>query len=185
LNDSQFDNLSGTSCTINSFDQPLILGNHHSHASICHDECPSTSCDLPFSHEYSNSELEHASVKEDICIETSPSPHFPLCPTIHNASTCGRDTPCSFFSPFDELSPQLTQGGDVVHDKIENCLIIERPSHFPSSLLLHEYNSSNHLPKAKKSGEICDRDGCHPEKSFEISTNNHPQVMHDLVQTSK
>jgi len=57
LNNSQFANLGGTSCTINYFDQPPILVSHHSHASICHDECPSA-C-----HEDFNSDLECALVK--------------------------------------------------------------------------------------------------------------------------
>lgn len=50
LIDSQSANLGEMSCTINSFDQPPFLGYHHSHASVCYDECPITSCDLLSSH---------------------------------------------------------------------------------------------------------------------------------------
>lgn len=97
LNDSQSSNLGGTSC----------------------DERPSTSCDLSFSHDNSNPYLECVPVKEDINIETSSSPHFSVCPTIHNTSTCIRDTPCSLNSSSDDISSQLTQGSEVFHDEFE------------------------------------------------------------------
>ena len=170
-NNSQYDNLDETSYIINSFDQPPVLGSHHSHASICHDKCPSTSCDLDF-----------PLVKEYFHIETSSSPHFPTCPTIQNTSTCIRDTPFSLTSSSDDLSPQLTQGSEVVHDEVENNLIIERTSHSQSSLLLHEDNSSSQLVEPKKCSETYDRDGFYPKRNYEISNNNHPQGMHDLVQ---
>ncbi len=103
LIDSQSTNLGETSCTINSFDQPRVLGCHHSHASVCCDEHPITSCDMFFSHVHSNSDLEFPPVKEDVHIKTSSSPHLPMCPTIQNASD--EDTPCSLSSSYDELSP--------------------------------------------------------------------------------
>lgn len=109
LNNSQSSNLSGKYSTINSFNQPPALGgsqpNDYNSISVCHNECPSTSCDLLVSHEYFNLDLEFFSVKEYVPIETSPSPLFPLCPTIHNTSSCNKDTPCSFASSSDELSP--------------------------------------------------------------------------------
>lgn len=144
-----FSNLGGTSCTINSFDQPPILSGHHSHASICHEKCPSTSCYLIFSHEISNSDLECANVKEYIHIETFSSPHLPICPTIHDTYTCGRDTQCSLASPSDELSPRLTQGNEYVHDEVEINLITECSSHSPSSLHVHEDDSSISLLKLR------------------------------------
>lgn len=104
FNNSQSTNLCETSYTINYFDQPPALGSDHSHASICCDEHPCTSCDLMFSHENSSSNLECAPVKEDICIETSFSRHLPIYPTIHNASTCVGDTPCSLSTSSNELS---------------------------------------------------------------------------------
>ena len=136
LNDYQSVNLGGTSRAINSFDQPLLLGSHHSHASLCYDKCPSTSGDLPFYHGNYNSDLECSPVKEEVHIETSSSPHLPVCPTIHNVSTCVKDTPHSLVSSSNELSPELTQGSEVFHDEIENSLITECTSHSPSSLLL-------------------------------------------------
>lgn len=108
-----------------------------------------------------------------------------MCPTIHNASMCIRDTPCYLTSSSNELYPRLTQGSEVVHDEVENSLIIERISHSLSSLLLHEDNSSSQLAEAEKSSATCDRDGCHSERTSEIRNNNHPQSMHGLVQASK
>jgi len=81
-----------------------------------------------------NLDLGCALVKEYVHIKTSSSIHLPMCPTIHNESTCIRDIPCSLVSSSNELSPQLKQGSDVFHDKIENSIIIERTSHSPSSL---------------------------------------------------
>lgn len=120
---------------INSFDQPLVLACHHSHASICCDERQSTSYDLLFSHVHSNSNLECAPVKVDIHIETSFSPHLPMCPTIHSASTCDGNTTCSFASSSNELSPRSTQGSEFVHD--ENSLNAHDSSHSSSSCMLH------------------------------------------------
>jgi len=51
--------------------------------------------------------------------------------------------------------------------------------------MLHEDNSLSHLARAGKFDEACDRDGYHPNRSFEINNNNHPQAMHDLVHISK
>jgi len=79
----------------------------------------------------------------------------------------------------------LTQGSEAIHDKIENSLITECSSHSPSSLLLHEDDSSNQLAEIEKYGETYDKDDCHFERSFEISNNSHPQAIHDLVQASK
>ena len=208
LNDSH---LGGKSSTIHSFNQPSALGGSHPNddnsISICHDERPSKSCDLLVSHEYFNLDLEFASVKEDVPIETSPSPHVPLCPTIQNTSTCNKDTPCSLSYSSNELSPRLTQGSEVVHDEFENSQIAENSSHPSSYLLLHEDNSPNQLSheispihlslnalskeplqssnlivvEAEKFGGTCDKDGCHPESSFEIRNNFQPQTMNDLV----
>ncbi len=185
LNDIKTTNLGGTSCTTHSFDQPPVLGSHHSHAYICRDEHPNTSCDLLFSHEDSNSDQECASVKEDVHTKTSSSPHLPMCPTTHNASTRVRDTPRSLVSSSNYLYPQFTQGSEVFRDEVENSLIIECSFDSPPSLLLHEDNSSNQLVEVEKYGETCDRDGCHLESSFEINKNNHTQAMHDLVHASK
>lgn len=183
LNDSQPTNLGETSCTINSFDQPLVLGYHHSHASVCCDECPRTSCDLLFSHLHSNLDLECAPVKENIHIETSFAPHFPVCPTIQIASTCNRDTTCSLAPSYDELSPWSTQGSEVVHDK--NSLNVQDSSHLSSSCVFHEDNLSCQLAKTENFDEACDKYRCHPKRSFEISNNIDPQAMHDLVHISK
>jgi len=51
--------------------------------------------------------------------------------------------------------------------------------------MFHEENSSRKLDEAQKFDQACDRDGFHPKSSFEISSNNHPQAMHDLVHISK
>jgi len=48
-------------------------------------------------------------VKEDIHIEASSTPHLHVCPIIHSASTCVRDTPHSLASSYYELSSQSTQ----------------------------------------------------------------------------
>lgn len=213
LNDSQSTNLSGKANTINSFNKPPTLGIDHSNdddsIDVCHDEFPSTSYDLSISHEYFNLDLESGYVKEYFHIETSFSPHYPLCPIVCNKYTCDRDNPCSLVSSSNELSPQLTQGSEVVHGEIENSQIIEYPSHSSSSLILHEDNSSNHLSheispnhfslnmlseeplqlsnlivEVEKSGDTCDEDGCHRVRSFEIRNNSYPQTIHDLVQDS-
>ena len=110
LIDSQSVNLGETSCIFNSFDQPPLLGCHHSHASICFDEWPCTSYDLLSSHVHSNSDPKCAPVKGDIYIKASFAPHLPLCLIIHNASTCIRDTSHSLASSSYELSPRSTQG---------------------------------------------------------------------------
>lgn len=120
LIDSQSANLGETSCTINSFDQPLVLGYHHSHTSICCDEFQSTSYDLLPSHVHSNSDLKCAPIKADIHNEASSAPHLPVCPIIHNKSTCVKDIPHSLAYSSHELSPRSTQGNEVVHD--ENSL---------------------------------------------------------------
>jgi len=75
----------------------------------------------------------------------------------------------------------LTQGNEVIHD--ENSLNTQDSSHLLSSCVLHEDNSASQL--AENFDEACDRDGCHSESNFEISNNNHPQAMHDLVHISK
>jgi len=152
---------------------------------MCNDECPSTSCHLPFYHEDSNLYLERALVKEDIHIETSSSPHLPVCPTIRNTSTCIGDTPRSSVSLSDELSPRVTQSSEVVHDEFENSPITEHTSHSLSSLCMHEDDTSNQLVEAGNSIKTCDRDGFHPESSFEIKNSSHPQAMHDMVHASK
>jgi len=131
----------------------------------------------------SNSDLECAPVKEDVHIETSFASHLLVYPTIHSASTCSWDTPCSLTSSSDELSPPLTQGSEVVHD--ENSFNAQDSSHSSSSCMLHEDNSSMHHAKAEKFDEACDRYGCHPKSNFEISNNIHRQVMYDLVHISK
>ena len=43
----------------------------------------------------------------------------------------------------------------------------------------------NLIVEVEKSGETCDKDGCHPVSSIETSNNTYPQTMHDLVQASK
>ena len=157
------------------------MGYHHSHAFVCCDEFPSTSYDLLSSHVHSNSDLECASVKANIHIEASFAPHLPVCLMIHSASTCVGDTPCSLAYSSYELSPRLTQGNGVFHD--EKSLNTHEYSHSSSSCVLHEGSSSSQL--AENFDEACDRDGCHPKRSFEINSNNHPQAMHDLVHISK
>lgn len=99
--------------------------------------------DFLFSHEEINLDLEYASVKEYVHIQTSSSPHLPLCTIIHNASTCGKDTSCFLAPPSDELSPRLTKGNESLHDEVEKSLIIECSSHSPSYLRVHEDESSN------------------------------------------
>ena len=44
----------------------------------------------------------------------------------------------------------------------------------------------NLVVQVKKSGKICDRDGCYPMSSGLTKTrnNSYPQTMHDLVQAS-
>lgn len=106
LNDSQSSNLGGKSNIINSFNQPPTLGSNHSNSSICCGGCPSTSNDLSVPHKDFNLNIEFVSFKEDVPIKTSPSAKYFLCPTIHNTSTCDRDTPCSLPPSSDELSPQ-------------------------------------------------------------------------------
>jgi len=133
------------------------------------------------------------------------STSLPLCPTIHNASIGSRDAPCSLASSSNELSPWLTQDGEAIHDKIENSLITQDSSHPSSSLMLREdnlliqldhvsspINLSLDVPLEEPPHlrnmiivETCDRDGCHQERSFEISRNNHPKAMHDFIQVSK
>lgn len=88
LVDSRSANLGETSCTINSFDQPLVLGCHHSHASICCDEFLGTSYDVLSSHVHSRSDLECALLESNIHIEASSAPHLHVCVIIHSASTC-------------------------------------------------------------------------------------------------
>lgn len=208
MDDSQFFILGRESNAINYFNQPPSLGCN-SNISVFHDECPITSLNISVSNEYFNLDLESILVKEYVHIKTSSSPHYPLYLTICNPSTCDEDTPCSWVSSFDEVSPWLTLGGEVVHDEIENYKIIENPSHPSSYLLLHEDNSSNNLSheislihfifefvikkyfdlrnlvvEVKKFGKICDRDGFYMIRSGFIKTNNrsYPQTMHDLVQ---
>lgn len=127
MSDSQSANLFGTSYTINSFDQPLALSSSHpkydNSMFVCREKHPITSCDLLISHIDLNSDLECAPVKEDVHIKTSSSPHFPLFPTIPNASTCDEDNQFSFVSPSDDLSPRLTQDDEVFHDKSEKSLM--------------------------------------------------------------
>lgn len=181
LIDRQSTNLGETSCTIDSLDQPPVLGFHHFHASVCCDEHPSTSYDILSSHVHSNLDLECALVEEDIHIKSSSAPHLPVYPIIHSASTCIRDTLVSLVSSSYELSPRSIQGNGVVHD--ENSLNTQDSSHSSSSCVLHEDNCSSQL--TRNFDEAYDRDGCHPKRSFEISNNNHPQDMHDLVHISK
>jgi len=109
-------NLGEKSCTINSFDQPPFSGCHQSHISVCCDECLSTSYDLFPSHEHFKLDLECTLVEVDIHIEASYAPHFPVCPSIHNTSTCIRDTLHSIASSSYMLS-QSTQGNEVVDDE--------------------------------------------------------------------
>jgi len=122
LNDSQSANLSGKSSKINYFYKPPTLDSNHpnddKYIFVCHDEFPSTSYDISVPHEYFDLDLESTSIKEDVHIKNSPSPHYPLCPTIRNTSTYNEDTPSSFLSSSDVLSPRLTQGAEVVHDEI-------------------------------------------------------------------
>lgn len=155
-------NLGETSCTINYFNQPPVLGFHHSHASICFDEHPSTSYDVLSSHVHSNSDLECAPVKADIHIEASSRPHLPVCPIIHSASTCVKETLHSLASTSYDLSPRSTQGNEVIHD--ENSLNTQDSSHSSSSCVLHEDISSSQF--AENFDEACDKDGCHPKRIF-------------------
>jgi len=93
-----------------------------------------------------------------------------VCPIIRNASPCSEDIPRSLASSSHELSPRSTQGNEVMHD--ENSLNTKDSSHSSSSCVLHEDNSSSQF--AENFDEACDRDGCHPERSFEINNNIHP-----------
>jgi len=106
----------------------------------------------------------------------------------------------------------LTQGGEAVHDEIENSEIIENFFHPSSYLVFNEDNSSNQIShdispihlyfnvlseeplhlrnlvvEVEKYGKICDRDGCYPmsRNHTEINNSSYPQTMHDLVQDSK
>ena len=86
MNDSQSANLRRKSNAINYFNQPLALVSDHSNDDdfiiVCRDEFPSTSYDILVSHEDFNLYLESGSIKEDVHIKTSSSPHYPLRPTI-------------------------------------------------------------------------------------------------------
>ena len=132
----QSTNLSGTSCTIRYIDQPPTLGNHHSPDSICHDECPSTSCDLLFSQEDFNLDLECALVREEIHIETASSPQFPLCPTHSSSSLLWHE---------DNSSNQLSHPMSPIH------LSLDVPLEDPLQL------SNLIVVDIKKSSEICDK----------------------------
>jgi len=58
--------------------------------------------------------------------------------------------------------------------------------HFPLNVISKKpLQFSNMIVEDEKSGEICDRDGCHLLSSFEIKNNSYPQTIHDLVQASK
>lgn len=181
LIDSRSANLGETSCTFNYFDQSLVLGCHHSHASVCCDEHPSTSYDILSSHVHSNSDLEYVRVKANIHIKASSTPHLPMCLIIHSASICIGDIPRSLTSSSHELSPRSTQGNEVVHN--ENSLNAQDSSHLSSSCVLHEDDLLHQL--AENFDEACDRNGCHSKSSFEINNNSHHQAMHDLVHVSK
>lgn len=145
-------------------------------------------------------------------IETSSSSHYTLCSTIYDASTCDEDTPWSLSSSSNELSSQLTQGNDIIHDANENNQIIEYSFHLSSSLLLHEYKSSNklaheisliHSPsnlrleeyfdlsnlvvEVEESSQTNEKYGFHRVSSgiIETSGSSYPHTMHDPVQSSK
>ena len=106
---------------VNYFNQSVALGNNHSDeddfVDACDHECLGASSDLSVSHEDFTLDLESDSVKEDVLIETSSSSHYPLCSSLYDASTCDRDTPCPSIFSSDELTSQLTQGGDIIHDE--------------------------------------------------------------------
>jgi len=128
------------------------LGNNHfdddDFVDVCDDECPSDPVDLSVSHENFNLkylDLESVLVEENALIETPSLSLYPLWSLVYDASTFDEDTLCSSNSSLHELTSQLTQGSEVVHDERENNQIIEYPFHPISSLVLHQDNSLNQL----------------------------------------
>lgn len=89
--------------------------------------------------------LESNSIKDDVFIENSTSPHYPSCSTF-----CNVDTPFSPDSSSNELDFELMQGSDIIHDQEEGNEIIKYPFHPLSFLILHEENSAIQLTH-----EIC------------------------------
>jgi len=191
------------------------LDNNHSNdddfIDLRNHKCPGVSTNLLVSHEDFNLDPESDSVK-GVLIETSSSSRYPLCTTICDTSTCDKDTPCYLSSSSNELSSQLKQGSQIIHDANENNQMIKYSFHPSSSLPLHEDNSSNKLAhkipsihsslnlqleesfdlinlvvEVGKPSEISDKDGCHLVRSglIETSSINYPQTMHDLVQSSE
>ena len=93
---------------------------------ICDDEFLSVRVDPSVSHPKSNS------VKENVLIETSSSSHSPLCSPIFDAFIHDENTPCSSSSSSGELTSQLAQGGEDIHDereKIKSSSILSIPHH--------------------------------------------------------
>lgn len=85
--------------------------NNDGYVDVCDDECQSVPVDLLMSH------LESNSIKWYVHIKISSSFHYPLCSIVYNTSTCGEDTPCSSSSSSQELTFQLTQGGEIINDE--------------------------------------------------------------------
>jgi len=98
-------------------------------------------------------DLESNSVKEDVLTETSSSSQYPLFSTVCDTSTCNGGTPCYLSLYYDELTSQLAQVGEIIHDANENNQIFEQSSQPSSSLHLHEEKSSNQL--AHENSLIC------------------------------
>lgn len=171
LVDFKSKNLGDEANEINFHNQPKVLDNHHPNCYdsiiVCDDGFPRAPLNFPISQEYFDLkylDIEYVSIKEYVIMETSSSPHYPLCSTFCNATTCEEDTPCYSSSSSNELDSKLTQGSKVIHDGEEG---IKYPSHSLSFPILHEEKIS-----IKVTHEICTiypyLDDMQLEESFDL-----------------
>lgn len=193
------------------------LENHHpdDYDSIieCNDGFPSVTFNLPNSQEdfdLKYLDLESISVEEDVIMETSSSPHYPLCSTFCNSSTCEEYTPCCLCSSSNELDFKLTPDSEVIHDEEEGNKLIKYPFHSLSFPIFHEENSSiqvahdicliypslevkleesfdlgNMFVENVNYDQICDVHDFHLGNNdlVEITDGSFPYIMHDLIQS--
>lgn len=81
---------------------------------------PSAPFDLSVYREYFSLEdldLKYNSIWENVLMETSSSPHYPLNSIVCNASNFEEDSPCSLNRSSNELGFEMPQGSEVVHDE--------------------------------------------------------------------
>lgn len=115
--------LGSESNAINYFDQYVALGNNHydydKSIYICDHEFLGASFDFmvpPEGVDMTKLDLESDPAKKFL-IETSSSSHYPSFSIVFDASTFDGDTPFSSSYSSDQLTFQLTQCVEIIHDE--------------------------------------------------------------------